>query len=138
MEDNNLESAMRAANGLTNLSSTIVEIVLELANKRVTLEEKMIKVYLHELAVVASHLVAVLHSITRDGAKSESDVIAEVAQITQEAQASVDELLKIIRYDLNFLEQYFEKDFYDKMALEHKYVERLQNLQGKLATATSA
>lgn len=137
-QDNNLAIAMHAAKGLTNLSSTIVEIVLELATKRETLEEKMIKVYLHEMAVVSSHLVGVLHGLTRDGAKSESDVIAEIDQVAKEAQANVDELLKIIRYDLNFLEQYFEHDYYDKLVMEHKFVERLQRLQTSLASHANA
>jgi GTPase Era involved in 16S rRNA processing len=133
--DNPIESieiAMTTANQLADIVLKIGEVTIVLAQKRVTLEEKMLRRYLHDLAKTSANTAAMLHQLTRDGAKGNSESFSEIAQITSETHAAIEELLKIVRYNLNFLEQYFEHDFYARLINEFKFEERLLNASAKL------
>lgn len=124
---------------LTKCCRVIESINSELAlleSKRVTLEEKMIKQYLHDLAIQHSTVIGDLHSLlsNKRGELLKDEWLEDLRQLNVEMLLSLGELLKATRYDLNYLEQYFEYDYYQRLQNESKFLERIQNL-GKLVKA---
>ncbi len=127
-----MQLAMAQSNELAAIISKIGKTTILLSEKRVTLEEKMLRRYLHELAVIAAQLIADLHASIASGAKSETVLFSEIGVVSGEANTALDELLKVVSYNLNFLEQYFEHDFYDKLVNEYKFVDRFNALAKSL------
>jgi len=136
--DSAVENIMTTANHLADVISKIGEITILLAQKRVTLEEKMLRRYLHELAKTSAQTIALLHQLTNDGAKGNSDSFDEIACVTAEARTAIEELLKVAKYNLNFLEQYYEYDFYNKLVNDYKFVERLETASLRLHQITQS
>ena len=136
-EHNTVEKAMTQANQLAVIVAKVGETVILLSDKRVTLEEKMLRAYLHDVAVICADMLRRLHAFTRDGAKSESQIFDELHSLGAEITLQLDELLRIVRYDLNFLEQYFEHDFYGKLVHEHRFLERLKQVDQDLTALKS-
>jgi hypothetical protein len=134
-EPNLIESAMAEAGRLAQIMRLVADCVSTLADKRVTLEEKMLRAYLHNLAIIGAKCAARVHELTRDGAKSDLEIFSELSVVTEETIVALSELLKISRYDLNFLEQYFEHGFYNKLLNEYKFIERLESIESKLGAA---
>ena len=157
------------------LSIAIDEVVGRLSEKRVTLEEKMIRSYFHQVAANMLEVSACVHralaktslpglnadsnerstagsaagsaASTAGGAKPESsgetganrpgatastagivEHLSEVESFLERLQTTVDELLKVLRYDLNFVEQYFEFNFYGRLTNEDGFVHESQRL----------
>jgi hypothetical protein len=127
------QSAMERASQLAEVISKVGEAVLILNDKRVTLEEKMIRMHLHDIASAAATIVGSLHVLTRGGAYPDKQDLTNLESVSAEVIGSLDELLKMARYDLNFLEQYFEHGYYQKLRYEKCFVERLQLIQAKLS-----
>jgi hypothetical protein len=136
-ERNTVERAMALANQLALITAKVGETVILLCEKRVTLEEKMLRAYLHDVAVICADILRRVHAFTKDGAKSESEIFDELHTLSGEITLQLDELLRIVRYDLNFLEQYFEHDFYDKLVHEHRFIERLRQVDQNLTALKS-
>ena len=124
---------MRQANRLAEVISKVGEAVILLSDKRVTLEEKMIRRYLHELSAIAAQAIRAIHLLTRDGASCEDEIFGGLDQITGQILDSLNELLKVAHYDLNFLEQYFEKQFYDNLINQSRFIERFREIERKLS-----
>ena len=120
------------------LALKIDEVVGRLGEKRVTLEEKMIRSYFHQVGANLLELSAWLNralaaattplgepavasdpAAAGDGCKaakllSTAEIQAEsmaLDQLLDRLEPSIDELLKVLRYDLNFVEQYFEFNY---------------------------
>jgi len=148
------------------LALKIDEVVGRLSEKRVTLEEKMIRSYFHmvganllELAALYNRALAAattpkgenpqISTISTDGytkgpltgAQSGhigfkstittdqiKDTCENFDQLLLRLEATVDELLKVLRYDLNFVEQYFEFNYYGKLTNEETFLEDSQGL----------
>jgi hypothetical protein len=136
-EQNTVAKAMAQANQLAAIVAKVGETIILLSEKRVTLEEKMLRAYLHDLAMICADLMRRLHAYTKDGAKSEIQSFDELRSLCGEIAIQEDELLRIVRYNLNFLEQYFEHDFYDKLVNEHRFIERLREIDQKLTMLKS-
>jgi hypothetical protein len=132
-EQDRTQSAMESASQVGNVISKVGEIVIILNDKRVTLEEKMIRMYLHDVAVTGAMIAGSLHALTRGGAYPDKQDLTNLESVLLELIGSLDELLKMARYDLNFLEQYFEHGYYQKLRYELCFVERLQSIQAKLS-----
>jgi hypothetical protein len=124
---------MIQATRLGEIISKVGEVVIVLSDKRVTLEEKMIRMYLHEVAAVAGRSASLLHLLTTSGAYPDKQFLTNLESVVVELITALDELLKMARYDPNVLEQYFEHDFYDKMRTEQLFIERLQDIETKLS-----
>ena len=129
----------------------IGDAIANIADKRVTLEEKMIRTALHELAADISTSVASIHKVLLPtGSKSHTPVSVTVAlptapdselprpaldelfALTSEMHTCFKELVKIITYDLNFLEQYYEHDFYGRLINENRFRPRLHDVMERL------
>jgi hypothetical protein len=130
----------------------IGDALANIAEKRVTLEEKMIRTALHELAADISTSVASIHKVLRPttGRKSHDPVsvtvalptapdsdlpraaLDELSALTSEMHTCFKELLKIITYNWNFLEQYYEHDFYGRLTNENRFQSRLHDVMERL------
>lgn len=128
------------------VATKINEIVSRMTEKRVTLEEKMIRTYFHQLAANLVSCAAVIHQglanaygdgSTRHEEKTQA-IVAEALELLTLSNALegllgaseviVDDLLKILRYDLNFLEQYYEYGLYTKLTNECDFTSRSHEL----------
>ena len=111
----------------------ITETLLLLKDKRVTLEEKMIRDYLHQLAEKLANTTASIHRFFRlKNYDIEEDLVIKIAELAKEIEGETRRLLKIVNYDLNFLEQYFEHDYFAQLNNELRFLERLESLTEKL------
>ena len=135
------------------LTIKINEIVSRMTEKRVTLEEKMIRNYFHQLAANLVSCAAAMHQgladAYSDGATRHEQKTQAIVAYTGElltlsnaleellaaSEVIVDDLLKILRYNLNFLEQYYEYGLYTKLTNECDFVskshELLQSIKSK-------
>ena len=114
-------------NMLTKIIDTIGQALADLSEKRVTLEEKMIRAHLHQVSAQCADIIREAHLVL----SSHSDAIALPAldglpEMTSEILAVVSDLLKTVRYNLNYLEQYYEYDFNLRLENEYHFVERLK------------
>lgn len=127
------EPAIEAIEAATGAILTISKTLLSLKDKRVTLEEKMIREYLHGLAEGLATTLAFLHRHFKDKSYDiEPGLIDEFKQLAREIKTVSDSLAKIVDYNWNFLEQYFEHDFYSRLVNEHKFADRLETVSKSL------
>lgn len=125
--------AIEAIEAATGAILTISKTLLSLKDKRVTLEEKMIRKYLHGLAEGLATTLASLHRHFKDKSYDiEPGLIDEFKQLASEIKTVSDSLAKIVDYNWNFLEQYFEHDFYSRLVNEHKFADRLETVSKSL------
>jgi hypothetical protein len=117
---------------LSNLAKVQIEIGLALSGlseKRVTLEEKMIRMHLHQLSALCGRVTQEAHLLLASHYDAIPETtLDELRSLTVDVQTVVADLLKIIRYNLNFLEQYYEYDYYSRLQNDHKFVERMQKI----------
>lgn len=130
---NSLSAWLPELNNLATLQIEIGIALIGLSEKRVTLEEKMIRMHLHQLSALFGRVAEEAHQMLA----SHYDVNAETAldelrTLGVEVQNVVADLIKIIRYNLNFLEQYYEYDYYSRLQNDHKFVDRTQKIVDEL------
>ncbi len=111
-----------------------------LRQKRRTLEEKAISNYFHQATQLLGLIVAKLHRALEKGEEKniESTQLVLLETTTGDLKTRVDELLKILHYNLNFLEQYFEHDFFTKLSTESEALQNLQLVHEKLNVGCSS
>lgn len=131
---------------LLKLGLKIDEVIGRLCEKRVTLEEKMIRTYFHKvtinnltLATSFHQLLASFYSVgikARNEKKSEEivnlgkgvqELLPDTREYLTKLDGTLEELLKVLRYDLNYLEQYFEHGYYSKLANDEQFLEKSQD-----------
>jgi len=117
--------------------SKAVEIMSEclarLADKRETLEEKMIKSYLHRLSISCCICIEKIHQRFLDDSGSLQEAPEELwTALTEQLVVSLTDFVKIVRYNLNFLEQYYEYDFHLKLISEWRFQERIDTMLSQL------
>lgn len=116
---------------VAHIIGTIDDTLLLLTEKRTTLEEKMIAKYFHELAEHYGRLAACIHHHclkTSEETLPSGNLREDTYNLNCRVKSTVDELLKIVRYNFNFLEQYFEHDYFESLVEEHKFIEALEAL----------
>jgi hypothetical protein len=118
--------------------SKAVEIMSEclarLADKRETLEEKMIKSYLHRLSISCCVCIEKIHQRFLDSSESLQEAPGEpLTALTEQLVVSLADFVKIVRYNLNFLEQYYEYDFHMKLISEWRFQERIDEILSQLS-----
>ena len=128
-----VDSILQLTQNVGESLNVAAEVLFILNGKRETLEEKMIKEILHKLCTALSQLLKTLHEFCLSDKLPHEKKIEEARALVEEIRLSVSELRKIARYDLNFLEQYFEYDYCAKLQNEHKFVERLEVVLGELS-----
>ena len=121
-----------SVNKITGAIDLISETLFLMANKRVTLEEKAIRSSLHELVTIMAGSLSILHKRFEYGNYDIDEVlVGELDSLLDEISAVVRELKKAVEYNLNYLEQYFEYDYLARLTNEHKFNQRLKNLNNK-------
>ena len=118
---------------ITECLGILTEVLFILNGKRETLEERRIKEIFHGLAIVLCRYLERLHQITLSNTVPNPERIEEASKLFEEIRLSVSELRKIARYNLNFLEQYFEYDYCAKLHSEHLFIERVEVLFSDLS-----
>lgn len=135
-EDIDIEDIeLKLCNCVSSLSKNllvIAQIASNLANKRTTLEERMIRNSLHQIGSTIGMSVTSFHrtwlddpSLKAISKPSSVEALNSLKQISQEIDSALSEFLKMANYNSNFLEQYYEFDFNAKLMYEHKFNERL-------------
>ncbi len=136
-----------------NVVIKINEAISRLTEKRVTLEEKMIRIYFHKFAASLVRCGACFHDLLAEAYgdsstrhEQKTQMIVERAtvllshanrldELLRASELIIDDLIKILRYDLNFLEQYYEYGFYNKLTNECDFLNRSQDLLESIATS---
>lgn len=117
----------------------ICQSLLLLSQKRRTLEEKAIASYFHELVRENAKIIELLHSHLSSNSSSAQktlELLHRLQTVNENLRTRIEELLKILNYDFNFLEQYFEYDYCARL-LERKELEELQQIKTGLSSCVS-
>ena len=126
-------NSLETIKGITGSIELISEALLLMKDQRVTLEEKMIRNHLHELAENLANSLASIHCYFKTkNYDIEEKLIEDLNRLVQDIQSVVGELLKIIKYNWNFLEQYFEHEYFARLKNEHKFIERLNKITSSI------
>ncbi len=145
-DDASTETSLSAGEQILELSLQCSELVTAitrstfiLKQKRTTLEEKAISRYLHQCSKLLGLILAKLHESLAE--RTEENLpqpsLDLLRETTVDLRNRVDELLKILHYNLNFLEQYFEYDYLNKLANESEALEKLQRVFDALPSAAT-
>ncbi|HNB22111.1 MAG TPA: hypothetical protein PKZ32_06835 [Candidatus Melainabacteria bacterium] len=128
-----ISPALRAAGALSECLTSLTSAVSKLAEKRATLEEKMIKRYFHNLACEIADASSIVHRILSEEKESWSAENHEsTMQLTTDILSRLQEFHKAIDYDWNYLEQYFEHGFYLELTENSQLLEKTCQIVGKL------
>ena len=137
MEDtkNEISPHLRAASALSECLSSLTSATVKLAEKRATLEEKMMARYFHELAQEISIASSIIHAILSEKKESWTGENNDAAmELTGSIMEKLQEFHKAIDYDWNYLEQYFEHGFYLELTESSHLLEKTRAFVGKLKT----
>ena len=110
----------------------ITKILLLLTDKRATVAERAIKSDLFICANLEAHLISHITQLLVD----ESPLFADykkLKEINKKLSKQLQAFLKAASYDLNYLEQYFEHDFWLEFK-DSKYIEQLNTLAENINT----
>jgi hypothetical protein len=134
--DHSFEGWLEEARQIGAVLYKIADSLLLLSSKRTTLEEKMLASYLSKLASGYGEVLCRIHkALANHTNPANSQVLACLSELDKQVVEEIDQLLKIIHYDLNFLEQYFEHDYYSRLNEKHKFVERLSAIANEVQPA---
>jgi hypothetical protein len=128
--DNSRAEMLLSLASLLSTAAVIETCLAGLEGKRVTLEEKMIKTYSNDLiAAIADYVARTQKIISGHAFDIDAEALKAVVLLAADMQPVFSDLQKTIEYDWNFLEQYYEHAFYGKLTNEHRFKERLHELQ---------
>lgn len=142
--EKNSTNALDTAERILEVTLTLGELIAAISRalfilrqKRRTLEEKAIARYLHRAAHLLGLMAAGLHELLEQGGEQRVDCnqLEQLSTTATDLKQRVDELLKILHFNLNFLEQYFEYDFFAKLSNESNVIEQLTCINQNLITA---
>lgn len=108
------------------------ECLSMLARKRSTLEEKIIAKQLHSLVAVYGAILGCIHSALSDGKDLQEENLEQLRSFDYHVRVETEKLLKAMRHNLNYVEQYFEYDFSAKLSHEWKFAETARHLLDEL------
>ena len=138
---NRLETILSGTAESARNIALLNEAITLLLQKRRTLEEKAITRYFHELISAYGRLIAHLHiCMAKSDALDDSIVAAmdRLRTVNEKVRTCAEELLKIFKYNLNFLEQYFEYDYCSKLINEENLITELGELVGAIESANKS
>jgi hypothetical protein len=157
-EETRMKRILEVLDKTLQVALKIDEVVGRLSEKRVTLEEKMIRSYFHQVAANLLELSACFNralanattpkGVTQGAAPVDSCLpvtmpTTEQIRIASEAldqylgrlEIDIDRLLKALRYDLNYVEQYFEFNYYGKLTNEDNFLADSASLLSQLKSS---
>lgn len=126
-----LQSMLQSSLECARIVELIDEVLLLLSQKRRTLEEKAIAEYFHKVVLIQCQLIVVLHKNPAEP-KTVLDeksiaILGNLQIVNEKLRICIEDLLKITRYNLNHLEQYYEYDYCAKLISSPGYLEELDN-----------
>ena len=104
----------------------IDEALAILASKRTTLEEKIIRKELHTLVSNYCAILSHVHVALSAERQPPVEALERLRSLNFRVHAAIDSLLKALKYDLNYVEQYFEFDFCARLCNEYRFNEEAQ------------
>lgn len=140
-EINPTEKALSTSREASLLIALIDETLILLSQKRRTLEEKAIAGYFHRLSSRYALLISSLHEFLASGDSvpcSAAEVFSKLQEVNENVRLRVEELLKTVKYNLNFLEQYFEYDYCAKLLYEDNFLADLESFHCRLEESIKA
>jgi hypothetical protein len=112
---------------------SIMQVMNILAAKRVTLEEKMITAHLKDLAETYDDIGKRSDLLQKTFEQDPFENILEnFHTLNVEISSTIESFLKMANFNLNFLEQYYEHDFYDKLLNEFRFLDRARKIRTQL------
>lgn len=136
--DHSSEGWLEEAKQIGAVLYKVADVLLLLASKRTTLEEKILASYLNKLAAGFGEVASRIHqALASPKSPGDSQTLASLCELDKQVCEELDQLLKIIHYDLNFLEQYFEHDFVSRLNEKHRFAERLSAIANQMQEVTS-
>lgn len=127
------EEALLLTKESAEIISMIEESLILLSGKRRTLEEKAIIARFHFWAQTYACIIQNLHSRMSAHELLGDEIVASMHKlrtVNEKVRKSLQELLKILKYDFNFLEQYFEYDYCARLLADTESVDELERLVG--------
>ncbi len=142
-----------------SVSAKINEVIGRLSEKRVTLEEKMIRSYFHTLSAELFSINSYIHQAMADiyqpkniseserslkasersaritsGLVALSGQLAALKTLLSGLTAQLDQLIKVLTFNLNFTEQYFEHGFYAHITNDENFLAQISDFKNLLKT----
>ncbi len=105
----------------------VAESLSLLQKKRRTLEEKMIAQYLLNSIGACAGIAGKISCCLERKTSPAEDLLSSMQKTLAQLEAAIDDLLKSIRYNPNYLEQYFEYNFLTYLTEELRVNEELAN-----------
>lgn len=114
------------------------EAMILLKDKRVTLEERYISHYLQKLSSKYLSLLTGVHTLlvseySDKQLKEVTDILVNLNSLDLSIESLLADFIKVIKYNPNFLEQYYEHEFHEKLLYDEKFIERLEDLSSSLS-----
>lgn len=107
----------------------ISRVLIALHEKRTTLEEKMISRYLQDLLAGYGRVLEYVNTLLNDEkVHIGAELFGELSNLNSSVLSVIEELLKMIGYDLNFLEQYYEHAFLDRLIQDYRFKDNLARI----------
>lgn len=107
----------------------ISEVLVILHSKRATLEEIMIRSYLVKLASAQGKIAEqILAELETPELRFSQEYVERFILLSDEIKISLESFLKAAKYDLNYLEQYFEHQFISGLQESNNLVDTLKLL----------
>ena len=156
IEEENVKAIVELADKNLSLVKKIHEVIGRFAEKRVTLEEKMIRSYFHGLACQLMQInariherlgenytkpsqsalntseLSLWHKAIEEGLKALRQALKPLENQQTQLTVQLDEILKVLAYDLNFMEQYFEHGFYSRLSNDENHLAALEEFNKTL------
>jgi len=130
-----IQLALTESLSAASLVALTDESLLILNQKRRTLEEKAISKYFHRLSRANANIIAQLHSRIYEHDSIDENTVEQLHRlrtVNENVRSCVAELLKILKYDFNYLEQYYEYDYCARLLNNEEMVASLERIQAAL------
>jgi hypothetical protein len=122
---------------MTHVIVDITHCLALLASKRVTLEEKMISQELHALVSNYGEILALVHAQLATGAKPDWPTLERLRTMNFHVKEEIGVFLKALRYNFNYVEQYFEFNFCARLREECGFSTESAEILTKLKAASN-
>jgi hypothetical protein len=137
-----LQTLLQRSLECSRIIEMIDEVLLALSQKRTTLEEKTIAEYFHRIVGTLCTVLSLLHSCLLETGRGQPAIAPEHIQrlqiVNENVRNRIEELLKIVNYNMNHLEQYFEYDYCAKLIEEPGFLQEYQEVIALLHASTAA
>lgn len=136
-----LQTLLQSSLDCSRIIEMIDEVLLLLSQKRTTLEEKTIAEYFHKLVRALCTVLSLLHGCLLETGRGQPTVAPEHVQrlqiVNEKVRIRIEELLKIVNYNMNHLEQYFEYDYCAKLIEEPGFIQDYEEVISLLQASTA-